>query len=561
MRVPVKGGSTIINDYVNNKSVGNVPFYNNPNVVSVDLRNVPFVNNSMLWSFHNCSNLISISNISNSVTNMVLTFNNCVKFDYNVQIPNSVTNMYGSFSNCTSLNKQIQIPNSVIYMDATFSNCTSLNSSVRIGSSVRTMEESFKSCTNLNKKIQIPGSVRVMSDTFFNCTSFNQPVQIPGSVTSLSGAFRGCINLDKPIQMGNAVEQMRDTFRNCKKFNQNITLGPLVGNIPNTFYDCSSFNKTITIHSPVVYYAQNFVEGTPECNVGIPFTYFNGANTDTLEAFQSAGYVNSDGTTHSQRNAIIYDISTTPSFASDWEGFATSDGFVGLIRYIGTNTSFVGPTIEGGQGKAGYLGTAFGSRRWSFDSIDCANIPFISSDLSNVFDGCVNAQYINNLNLSNASSMFQTFNNCKSLVSIGEPLRTFIIPGSVVNLQSTFAWCFNFNQPLRIGSLANDMRYTFYDCTNFNQATQIPSLVTNMQGTFGNCTSLQANITVLSSEVTGADVCFGGTTLPKNVYIPYTYTNGVNTTTFNSFVTAGYLYANGVSNSQHGVTVYDLNAQ
>ena len=49
--------------------------------------------------------------------------------------------------------------------------------------------------------------------------------------------------------------------------------------------------------------------------------------------------------------------------------------------------------------------------------------------------------------------------------------------------------------------------------------------------------------------------------LPKNVYIPFKYSNGVNTQTFDSFRIAGYLYTNGVSNNQHGVTVYDLNAQ
>ena len=74
-----------------------------------------------------------------------------------------------------------------------------------------------------------------------------------------------------------------------------------------------------------------------------------------------------------------------------------------------------------------------------------------------------------------------------------------------------------------------------------------------------NCISL-TKATIYSSNVTNCLYCFNNTSISKSVYIPFTYSNGVNTKTFNSFVTAGYLYANGESTNINGVTVIDLNS-
>ena len=44
----------------------------------------------------------------------------------------------------------------------------------------------------------------------------------------------------------------------------------------------------------------------------------------------------------------------------------------------------------------------------------------------------------------------------------------------------------------------------------------------------------------LDKSYPNARNCFNTTSLIKNVYIPFTYENGVNTATYNSFITAGY---------------------
>lgn len=127
--VPVKKGKTVINNYTSGTTTtaSNTPFYNNPNVISVDLQNVPFVSNNMASAFRNCRYLTSVNNINPNVTYMYETFYDCHNLNQNIQIPNSVTNMSYTFSGCTSLNQNIQIPNSVTNMYRTFAFTTGLS--------------------------------------------------------------------------------------------------------------------------------------------------------------------------------------------------------------------------------------------------------------------------------------------------------------------------------------------------------------------------------------------------------------------------------------------------
>ena len=97
---------------------------------------------------------------------------------------------------------------------------------------------------------------------------------------------------------------------------------------------------------------------------------------------------------------------------------------------------------------------------------------------------------------------------------------------------------------------------TFEDCTNLTQAPVIPNSVTDMSRTFLGCTNLTGNIIIKSENVTNFRSCFSmtNTSKIKNVYIPYKYTNGVNTKTYNAAFNASY----GI-NGINGVTVYDIN--
>ena len=77
-----------------------------------------------------------------------------------------------------------------------------------------------------------------------------------------------------------------------------------------------------------------------------------------------------------------------------------------------------------------------------------------------------------------------------------------------------------------------------------------------MAYTFSDCTNLIGNIIIKSENISNFSNCFHYTNASKikKVYIPYKYTNGVNTKTYNAAFNGSY----GIS-GKNGVTVYDIN--
>jgi hypothetical protein len=87
-------------------------------------------------------------------------------------------------------------------------------------------------------------------------------------------------------------------------------------------------------------------------------------------------------------------------------------------------------------------------------------------------------------------------------------------------------------------------------------APEIPINVSNVNYCFDNCINLTGDIIIGSVQITDATDCFNNTSLPKNVYIPFTYQNGDNTLTYNSFINAGY--GTDPSNRVNGVCLFDV---
>lgn len=151
----------------------------------------------------------------------------------------------------------------------------------------------------------------------------------------------------------------------------------------------------------------------------------------------------------------------------------------------------------------------------------------------------------------------QTYNGCFRLITPPE------IPNSVVNMAGTFASCIDIKAMPIIPNSVQDLSWTFRDCLNLVDASKIPNSVTNMANTFRNCVnlitapnipdsvinlestfsycdSLSGAVFIYSNKVSNAMNCFNMCMRVKKVYIPFTYENGVNTLTYNSFVAAGY---------------------
>ena len=218
-----------------------------------------------------------------------------------------------------------------------------------------------------------------------------------------------------------------------------------------------------------------------------------------------------------------------PANLADWRYEVSANGQIQLQEYLGDwNSTVYVPRNAVINMYGSLLNTPFYNNP-SVKRVDLQGVPFVSNDMFEAFQNCTNLTSVTGIN-SNVYRMYYTFHNCT-----------------------------NFNQNIQIPNSVTDMVGTFYGCSNLNQNIQIPNSVTNMSETFYYCEMLSSNITILSGNVTNAMFCFASpSSLPKNVYIPYTYSNGVNSATFNAFVSAGYLYSSGASTGLDGVTMHDI---
>ena len=203
--------------------------------------------------------------------------------------------------------------------------------------------------------------------------------------------------------------------------------------------------------------------------------------------------------------------------------------------------------------------------------VNLRNVKWYNNSMSYAFINCYDLQSVSNIN-ENVTNMSSTFYSCSNLVnaptipnSVTDMSRTFdscysldntpIIGNSVINMSRTFYNCYSLvNAPI-IPNSVTDMSYTFMYCYNLVNAPIIPNSVTNMGGTFYSCSNLVGDIYMYSENIFNAINCFFGSRLTKNVYIPFTYENGVNTQTYNSFINAGY----NENGSSYGVYLKDIN--
>ena len=182
----------------------------------------------------------------------------------------------------------------------------------------------------------------------------------------------------------------------------------------------------------------------------------------------------------------------------------------------------------------------------TIQSIDLHKIDWVNNSMGQAFEDCKNIKTILNISTS-VTNMGYCFRNCTALVDAPT------IPSSVLDFGGTFFGCIALvNAPI-IPSSVTRMVQSFQGCTKMSTAPTIPASVTNVVSMFQGCTNLTGNITINSNKITDAANCFNGTSKTKNVFIPFVYSNGVNSATYNAFTTAGYK----IDGSRNGVFLKD----
>ena len=155
---------------------------------------------------------------------------------------------------------------------------------------------------------------------------------------------------------------------------------------------------------------------------------------------------------------------------------------------------------------------------------DCSNlvnapeIPESVENIVNLFYDCYNLVNAPSTIPNTVSDISNMFRQCESIMIIPS------IPNSVTNMAETFLGCWNLINAPVIPNSVTDMEGTFQSCSSLVSAPVIPNNVTNMVSTFMYDYNLAGNITINSEIVDNAKYCFDGTSLDKNVYIPFNMT-------------------------------------
>ena len=583
---------------INSITLKNTTYQNKPILNSVNLDYVPWENNSMVGAFTNCTNLNRVSNINENVTNMYMAFNNCTKLINVSEIPNSVTDMLGTFRDCWGLIDAPKLSNNIISMGGTFNFCKKLVNAPEIPSSVTSMIYTFANCYNLQNAPEIPSSVTSMYYTYYRCTNLINVPEIPSSVTNMQGTFINCRNLENAPDMSNSISviDMYQTFNNCTKLINGPDLSNCTNltNMVNTFYECTSLKNVPVIPNSVrsmymTFYRCSELEKSPEIpnnvismygtfcncvnltgdviiysenvstaincfnktdlikNVYIPFQN-NGVNTLTYNSF-----INVYSTNPSNRinGVLLMDIKDYLEL-KEWRYDTLGNGTKLLYEYVtnDTNIDLVVPssnTILNNYNSNDEVNVPFYTKT-EFNSVDLANVAFVNNDMTKAFYNCFNLTSVTNIN-ENVTDMSGTFYNCNSLVNAP------IIPNIVINMCETFIDCNNLENISSISNIVEDMNLTFYNCNSLVNAPIIPNSVTDMYRTFVNCFSLTGDIVIHSENISNAIDCFDNTSLLKDVYIPFKYTNGVSSNTYESFTEN---YSTDPLNRVNGVLLMDI---
>ena len=358
-----------------------------------------------------------------------------------------------------------------------FDGCTSLTSVTNIPSAVTNMRKSYANCSNLVYGPTIPSGVTDVVGIFQGCPNLTTPPSLPSGVTNVQNSFRDCTNLYASPTLPSGVTDMSYTFYNCRSMSSMPTIPSSVTDMQSTFEYCENLSYVTSLSSGVTTMAR---------------TFYNCINLTTAPSIPSTV----TNMTFTFSNCAK--LTSAPSLPS---GLVNMSGCFGVCTNMVTGPSTIPSSVTNIQ-------SAF---------YGCANM---TTGPSSIPSGCTN--------------MYIVFTGCEKLASVPT------LPDTVRFMDRTFSGCKNITSTGHIPTSVVNMAATYAHCENIVSSDDIPSTTTFLYETFKNCYSLTGNINIHSNQVTNATNCFANTSLSKNVYIPFTYANGVNTATYNAFTAAGY---------------------
>lgn len=575
---------------VESVEISNRVFYSNRYVKSVDLANVPFVDDDMSYAFSRCYNLTEVKNINPNTVNMYYSFNGCYNLTSIPDIPTNVSNMAFAFAYCSKMKGEVNIPTNVgcminafykctnitsiknwgpgaIFYNSAFENCSNLTSICDIPEGVTTLPNTFSNCSCLKIAPNLPSTLLSMDHTFYGCSNLSYASDIPYSVFEMQFAFANCIRLINAPRLSSSVQQLESTFTNCYSLVNAPVIPNTVIHMNRTFANCRSIQNVPVIPNSVTnmcgtfshcynltntgnlstnlqdmiscfYNCQNLVNAPdiPDSAHDISYAFYNCINLVNTPNIGNSVFSMS----HAFQNCTnLTNVSNIPNSVRDMSYAFDCCHNLRNSPVLGNNVTSIADAFNGCSSLTSTpnfpntmvnMANAFAG---CTSLITAANIPDSVTNLSDTFLGCENLVSAPKLPNNDSLDLSLTFYGCEKITDAP------VLP-NITYLDNTFMLCRNLVNAPVIPNTVIRMSKTFDNCSNLINAPVIPESVTNCQYAFDNCSSLTGDVRFLSKEITDITGLFENTTLTKNVYIPYTYENRVNTTTYNTFIAAGY---------------------
>lgn len=180
------------------------------------------------------------------------------------------------------------------------------------------------------------------------------------------------------------------------------------------------------------------------------------------------------------------------------------------------------PQVDMSNYKGEFQESSVGVDKYGKDAITKINyIPSRVTSLDYAFQNFSSLEEVTCELPSGVTSMYCTFNGCKSIVNVLE------IPTGVKDMSSTFKYCSSLvNGPSVIPNSVTKMGNTFYGCKRLLTAPEMPNSITSMDATFTSCESLITAPSVIPDSVTNmSQTFFGCSSLVTAPNIPSSVTN------------------------------------
>jgi hypothetical protein len=519
----VKSYSNItLKEYPGYNMSGDWLYYENPTNVAI----------SWLNNYKNMSTITIPNSINSKPTHLIATklFNNSTNMTYvyaDEETRESVDCGAYMFEGCRYLAETNAVGNNVKIADYMFNSCSNLSSVGNlVWNNACSMRSAFYGCNNLKKAPDLTGSKHLLflNDTFVSCRNLTEFPDLTGcsNLVSMNRTFSGCSNIDGVVHIPDSVEILYQSFHGCSNLTVPPTIPNSVTNVGWAFKGCS---KLVNVPEPPknVTVMDQYFSGTKYKGGINLFEYQNITNlsgmfdgcTDLEVAPEIPPYVTSV-------SAIFKNCSNLTSLPDIPEGITSiENSFRDCVNV--THFGNIPSTVNN-------FHHAFAGCKYLVNPPIIHQISDVSyvSPLEGTFTGCSNLAYIPDLShITTRVDLNSTFMMCSNITTATN------LPQKIGSMEQTFHYCSNLTSIDRIPDTVESLCRTFSECPSLTSIPDIGSSVSNMYETFRNCVNLSGDIIINSKSVGDARSCFYGTSLTKNVYVPFHITSVVYNGTLN----------------------------